>query len=217
MRSVRKLIFASFLALMVTAVPGAYTASANLPTALCKVNELPCAEGDQVKELHMTLNGILISHGLSPLFNVLCLGGLVLGEALGLAAAGSGGQQIHLSKLDFTACGTNATHTNCEIKPLVLPLLVGILKREPGLGIWTYLNGETLVKCSIPLIGTIDCIYKSEGLGFDVKSAGGTNGHGMLNAEATPIEKTSGSGFCSEETTITTGLLEPLEDVYISS
>jgi hypothetical protein len=229
-------------ALAAMAFVGASSAVAKEPTALCHQNEDPCpalsidekgVPHGRITELHMTLNGIGILHGLSPLFNVLCLSGLALGEVLGL-----GGelvvegkkvidpQQVHLSKLDFTLCGTNATHTNCEIKALELPILVDVLRTGASLGTATGLNGSTLVKCNIPLIGTIDCIYKGEGLGFDVKSAEAAKkegekeipaNHGMLNAEATPVEKTAGSGFCSEESTITQGLLEPLTDVYISS
>ena len=204
------LILTGLVTLFAIAIGGASAASANQATALCKANELPCAEANHVKELHMTLVGTGFLHGLTPLFNVLCLSGLVLGEVLGLASAGTGGQQTHLSKLDFTSCGTNSTHTNCEIKQLELPVLVDVLKTAANLGTATGLNGETLVKCNIPFIGTIDCIYEGAGLGFDVKSAGGTDGHGMLNAEATPVNKTAGSGFCSEESTITQGLLEPL-------
>jgi hypothetical protein len=208
---------AALTALAAMAIVGATSAMATEATALCKVNQNPCEAANLVTEQHMTLVGNGVLHGLSPLFNVLCLSGLVLGEVLGLAAAGSGGQQIHLSKLDFTLCGTNSTHTNCEIKQLVLPLLVDVLKTAANLGTATGLNGETLIKCTIPLIGTIDCVYEGAGLGFDVKSAGGTDGHGMLNAEATPVNKTAGSGFCSEESTITTGLLEPLTDTYLST
>jgi hypothetical protein len=228
---------AALTALAAMAIVGASSASAEA-TALCHDNAVPCKaeltvdvikdkEGKvteeillgPVKELHMTLTAetVGILHGLEPLFNVLCLNALLLGEVLGLAAAGSGGQQIHLSKLDFTNCGTNSTHTNCTIKALKLPVLVDVLKTGVGVGKATGLDGETLVNCNIPLIGEIDCVYKGEGLSFGVKSAGGTDGHGMLNAENTSVEKTAGSGFCSKFSTITTGLLEPLTDVYISS
>lgn len=201
---------AALTMLAAMAIVGASSAMATGNTALCADESNPCE--NPVTSLHMELTNIGILHGLSPLFNVLCLHGLALGEVLSLGNP----QAVHLSKLDFTNCGTNSTHTNCTISSLELPVLVNVLNEGGGLGKATGENGETLVNCTIPLIGTIDCIYEGKGLSFDVKSAEAGN-HGMLNAEAVSVKKTAGSGFCSAESTITQGLLEPLTDVYLSS
>jgi len=75
-----------------------------------------------------------------------------------------------------------------------------------------------LVKCTIPLIGTIDCLFEEAGLQFEGESANEKegSGHGMINLAEASLSKAEGSGFCSEEATITAGLLEPLVDIYIN-
>lgn len=211
MKPLRSLIFAGFLGLLALMIT---TSSAAGATALCADVSNPCE--NPITSLHVILTAgtVGVLHGLSPLVNVLCLNALADGEVLGLGTP----QEVHLSALNFTNCGTNATHSNCEIISLELRILVDILSAGGGIGSATGLNGETLVNCSIPLIGKIDCVYEGQAqLGYSVKSAGGTDGHGMLNAENTPLLKSTGSGFCSAESTITSGLLEPLTDTYISS
>jgi len=219
MRLTKMLGLAALAAVATMAFLGASSASATFNSMLCKKLEHVCEDPLENENFHLTLTnegagGVWVVHGLSPLFNILCLLVLLLGEGLELGVASSNEQyEIHIAKLTLFGCGTNATHTNCEIKSLELPVLVSLLTEElengggSGWGTLTKLNGETLVKCNIPLIGTIDCIY--EGAGTPSK-AENTGARGMVTANGVALEKTAGSGFCSAESTITQGLLEPL-------
>ena len=217
MRLMKMLGFVAIAALAAMAFLGASSASATFNSVLCKKLEHVCEDPLENKTFHLTLTqegtgGIWVVHGLSPLLNILCLSVLLLGEGLKLATAPNQ-YEIHLSKLDLSNCGTNSTHTNCEVKSLVLPVLTDLLTEQledgtgSGKGRLLFLNGEKLVKCNIPLIGEIDCIYEGKGTALSIKNTGE---RGMLTANATPIKKTAGSGFCSAESTITEGLLEPL-------
>ena len=216
--------FAALAAMAAMAFLGASSASAKYSSVLCLEKEHVCSEKNSVelKVIHLTQSAGSIGtlHGLTPLFNVLCLNVLALGETLHLGELDELAEppvreqyEIHLTKLDFTNCGTNATHNNCEIKSLVLPILLSLLTEElengsgNGWGTLTKLNGETLVKCNLPLIGTIDCIYEGKGTTFKAENTGA---RGMVTANGVALKKTAGSGFCSAESTITQGLLEPL-------
>lgn len=222
MRLMKMFGLAALAAVAAMAFVGVTSASATFPSVLCKAKEHVCSEANSIefKKVHLILTPGTVGelHGLEPLFNVLCLNVLVLGEGLELGELSETVHkqyEIHLTKFDPINCGTNSTHTNCEVKALELPILVSLLTRVlengsgSGAGAITGLNGQTLVKCNLPLIGEIDCVYKGEGTEFKAENTGE---RGMLTAEPVPLEKTAGSGFCSAKSTITKGLLEPLED-----
>jgi hypothetical protein len=203
---------AAIAAVAAMAFIGASSASANGPTALCKVATEPCPAGSLIANVHLINTagtvGILLGNG--PELTILCL--TILGQ--GTVGALGNPQIITTTALTFTNCGTNAAHNNCTITTTELPQL-NLLRTGAGVGTVTSVNGLTRVKCTI--IFEIDCTYTGAGLKFGVKSSGGTNGKGMLNAEGTPLENTAGSFLCPETSEITTGLLEPLENTFIST
>ncbi len=77
-------------------------------------------------------------------------------------------------------------------------------------------GAEVQVECeNIDIFGIdIECTYSFTEVSFHVEGATEGN-HGMLSLEAIPLEPVSGS-LCPEDTEVTAGFLEPLEDVYIS-
>jgi hypothetical protein len=203
-------------------------------TALCHNAELVCPKTltvdetgqklGQIKLIHMALTEGTVGkmHGSNPSIDILCLSTLAEGHVLGLAE-GPARQEIHLLSLTFGGCSSNGGHTNCTIASNASegnPTLVSVLNEGELLGKATALNGIVSVKCTILGIFKIDCEYEGAGLSFEVESAEHTegSGNGMLNAEATPLEKLAGGSLCPETSEITEGLLEPLEKpVYLES
>ena len=234
MRLIKAFGLAAIAATAAMAFVGASPAMATGSTALCHNDVIECPElsvhvikneqGEIIEEiplgqislLHMVLTAGHVGklHGTNPTINILCLEVLAEGHVLELAQP----QEIHLLELNFGGCGTNSGHSNCNIEALEIPVLIDVLNEGSGLGSATGQNGVTLVDCEVPFIGHVVCEYTGEGLGFDVKSAGGENGHGMLNSAGTELENIGGPGFlCSDTSEIEEGLLEPLTDVYLSS
>ncbi len=208
---------AAIAAVAAMAFIGASSASAT-STALCKVNEDPCAAGNQLSSLHMTntagtLGELLAIGGIE--LTVLCLNILAQAEVLALGSPLS----VHTKELNLTNCGTNAGHNNCTVNTAIKLPLFDLLKTGANLGQLTALSGEALVRCVIAGIIVIDCTYNGTGLSFTVEGAlhsGAGTGHGMLTSNGTELPLASGGGLCPEKSIIH-GLLEPLTHTWISS
>jgi len=214
MRLIKAFGLAAIAATAAMAFVGASPAMATGSTALCNTNTNPCTSPYELLHMQLTAGHVGKLHGTNPTINILCLEVLAEGHVLALGNP----QEIHLLELNFGGCGTNSGHSNCNIEALEIPVLIDVLNEGSGLGSATGQNGVTLVDCEVPFIGHVVCEYTGEGLGFDVKSAGGENGHGMLNSAGTELENIGGPGFlCSDTSEIEEGLLEPLTDVYLSS
>ncbi len=141
---------------------------------------------------------------LTDLVNVLCLTISVSGTPLGLAKP----QQVHITALSFTNCGTKSAHSNCQVTVLELPLS-NLLKTGLDAGTIAGTNGETLVNCdNIDIFGIdIHCIYDFTGLEFAV-------GAQHLTADDTSVSFVEGGGLCPEESFLD-GLLKTTANRYI--
>ena len=213
MRLIKTLSLGGFVAVAAMSFAGASPAMAS--TALCNTNTDPCES--PYKSLHTTLTEghVFKLHGTSPTLNILCLEVLAAGHVGALGEP----QEAEVSELNFGGCGTNSGHSNCEIEVLETPLyyhiyfLVGLFKAHIE-GLFALI----IIDCEVPFIGHIECEYGGEGLAYEMKSAGGENGHGMLNAAGTELENVGGAELlCPDTMEIEEGLLEPLTDVYLST
>jgi hypothetical protein len=205
MKALRNLGFSLTVALVAICFAGSSLAIATESTSLCKINESPCASGNQVKTVHMTGSMELKSTALT----VLCLSSLLtaeteqgLGHPLGLKVTG----------LIFSACGTNSSHNNCTLKAVVLPLF-DLLKISLNYATASVLNLGVQFMCG----ELINCVYEGGGASWEYKGAlleFGT-GHGMLSSAEWVLAKKE--GFLCPAESKWTGLYEPLEHVYVGS
>ena len=189
-------------ALVAAASLGAPSATAE-STALCKVGETPCSAENQLTSIHLQLASPLVIK--TSILTVLCLNALVQASVLALGNP----QAIHSKEFTFANCGTSASHNNCTISTLELPLF-NLLKTAKNLGVLTGSNGSVQVKCTF----FVECKYSSEGLALHVEGKSGENGHGMVEGEGVAL-KSSGGALCPKTAEIGLLLLEPLEDTYL--
>ena len=204
-RLIKMFGLAAIAAVAAMAFVGATSASAEKPTALCKVHTgLTCALTDQWNHLNNgeTIHSLNVGVGtlLSDIVDVLCLH--VLTEALPLALGNP--QNVHVTTLTILGCGTTSTHNNCTVTVETAPLS-DLLKTGLDEGTLEGLNGQTRLQCSnIPLIGSIDCKYDATGLLFEVAA-------NHLTANETPVTEIGSKFFCPDNPTLD-GLLETLPD-----
>ena len=214
MRLIKAFGLAAIAATAAMAFVGASSAMATGNTALCNTNSEPCNSAYELLHATLTAGHVFKLHGTSPTINILCLEVLAEGHVLALGNP----QEVHLLELNFSGCGTNSAHDNCIKESLELPILGDVLNEGGSLASLTLLNGVTLLICEVPFIGNIECEFAGAGLEFDAASAGGENGHGMVNSAGTQIENIGGPGsLCPDTSEIEEGLLEFLTDVYMSS
>lgn len=186
----------------------ASSAMATGSTSMCKVNETPCAAGNQVKSLHMVAGTSVLK---TSILTVLCLSSLAqvpitttLGNPLKTGA---------LTSLTWENCGSNAAHNNCTVTNLKLPTF-DVLRTAAGLGEATALGAEVLVLCG----ESLHCVYGGAAVtGFKVEGALHTAGagHGMFTASELKVPKVS--GFLCPAESKWTALYEPLEHVFLST
>ncbi len=220
MRLSKMLGMAVTAGVIMAAVIGTSSAMAGY-TALCKVNELPCAVANQVSVLQMakssgTVLSVEATGGIE--LTALCLNVSFKGEVLGLGSGGNGlSQSIHTTELNYANCGTNASHNNCFTSTVKLPLFE-LLKTAPNLGQLTALSGKILVFCSLFGFTVLHCVYDLTGLTFPFEGAlhsAGT-GHGMWTASGIVFPVLDGSFFCPVTTRVSF-LMEPTSHTWISS
>ena len=216
MKPIKMLGLAALAALMAMAFVGASSASAELPTVLCKVDELPCKEANWIKHVHEeTLSGspavLLNSVG-----NVLCTV-LFLGDVLSPYLDEPGGATwlvIH-GKFTYEGCVRHKSGggtENCTVKEVSTDVLIEVLKLKAETA-EVKGKGEVNVKCGL----FINCTYNGEGLKGEAKGpllSSEKNGSVSISEQTT---NKVGGGLCPETAKLditTTPLPDP---VYISS
>jgi hypothetical protein len=220
-RLIKMFGLAALAAVAAMAFVGATSAMANGSTALCKTHEEPCltvAQLEALQELqeemeetvtvpdppvdnhatsvHMVNEGV--GRLLSSLATILCLNVLVQATPLGLGNP----QSVHATAMEFTGCGTNANHTNCEVEVEESPLS-NLLKTGLDTGSLTATNGQSRVICE-NIFGfiDIDCKYNTTGILFAI-------GGGHLTANETPVTEVGSKALCPKTSTLD-GLLKGL-------
>jgi hypothetical protein len=182
---------------------GASSASAG-NTQLCKVHtSTTCPAGSAATGVHFVNEGV--GFLLNNLVDVLCL--TVLGQGTPLALGSP--QQVHSTALNFTNCGTSASHNECVITTEVQPLF-NLLHTALNVGQLTAEGGVTRVKCTVFGFIKIDCKYGTAGLEFEVK---GGNPATLTTSEK-EVTFLGGSALCPDESSLD-GTVKTLEAAYI--
>jgi len=221
-KAIKMLGLAALTALMAMAFVGASSAMAKEPTALCKVDELPCETENIVTHVHETTLSGAKATLLNSISNVLC-DVLFLGDVLSENAGVKGLSELLEPKpgehfwMPLLISGT-FTYSNCvDEKPNSCtvteesgPAHIDVLKLSKELA---EVTGEGLVKV---VCSGISCKYNGEGL----------SGHALgpltsseLNGEVTLSEQTTTKvgGLLCPSTAKLDIATTPLEKVYISS
>jgi hypothetical protein len=199
MRPIKMLGLAAIAAVAAMAFVGVTSASA-ANTQLCATHTgLTCSS--PANSLHLVNEGVL--RVLNNLNAVLCLN--VSLEATPLALANP--QSVHTTALEFTGCGTNSAHTNCEIVVEELPLF-NLSKTGLDQGVLTATNGQLSVICENVLGGlTIECTFDMTGAELGV---GG--GHATVNEM--PLTEVGSDFMCPSEPQLD-GLLKGTSAAYV--
>ncbi len=199
---------AAVAAVAAMAFVGATSASA-ISTQLCNSHTaLTCGAGQGSTTISMNNAHDGVGFLLTDLVDVLCL--TVSGSGTPLALKENKPQEIHITHLLFTNCGTKSAHSNCQITVLELPL-ANLTKTGLDTGTLEGTNGLTLVNCdNIDIFGIdIHCIYDATGLTFSV-------GAQHLTASNTQVNVAGGDSgdLCPEESFIH-GLLHTTANRYV--
>jgi len=186
---------------------GVSSALAEGSTAVCETHTAAtCASPVSLVTFHQTGTSTLVLGSTT----ILCLSGNLEGHVEGGFTHLANPLGIEVLILDFSQCGTNAAHSNCEVTATKKGLL-DLLKTALNLGTATYLGVNLLVKC----IG-IECnVGGSEIKGFELIGALHTAsaGHGLVIANNLSMP-TSGT-FCPSGVAHWTAKFEPLVHLYL--
>jgi len=201
-RTIKMIGLTALAALTAMAFVGASSAMAE-STALCKVDESPCAEANRVSHVHETTLSGNKAKLLSEELNVEC-DVLFLGEA----SPTLGNPLTITGTFTYTSCGSGA---GCAVEEINGPATIEVLKTAHELAGVTG-EGEVKVTC---LFGFIKCVYNGTGLsghGLGPLLSTETNGEVRLEEQKT----TKVSGTCEPEAKLDI-LTTPLAATYISS
>jgi hypothetical protein len=210
MRLIKMIGFAAVAAIAAMAFAGAGSAMANGTTALCKVNEEPCAPGNLTGHIHFESVGEPTLETFSPNLTLKCLSSLALGDAEALGNPTG----VTLTQLTWTGCYLapfSGTH-NCTYTTEV-PGLIDVLRTAANLGTATLLGTEIRLTCG----AVINCVYGGPTItGLTVEGAlhNGSTSHGKLKAPGIALPKKK--GLCPAVSTWTAEF-ESLEHFFIST
>lgn len=183
MKAPRKIGLAVVAAIVTMGLIGTPSAMA-ATTALCKVDEDPCAEANQVAEVHYEAENVNI---LTPTGG----GGYDYGCSHALLSATVsklGETQILKGQtLTFSSCGGGCTRTTVELGTL------SVLRTEDELAKITANGFEINVTCS----GFTNCRYSFNEQSAALKGPLVTSDNGHITFQETPLERVSGL-FCPE-------------------
>ncbi len=195
MRSVKILGLAALAALVATALAGVSSATAS--TALCKVDENPCAKANQVTEVHFVAEPVLIH---TSTMDYEC-------DALLSATVGELGetQVLTAQSLVYSNCNQGCARTVKKLGTLSLQRTEAETAKIKGSGF------EIYVQCS----GQIDCTYAFNGLNGTALGALLTSDNGHLRFEEATLEKIG--GFLCPLVATLSGLFEALQAFYVES
>ncbi len=198
MRTIKLIGLAALAALSAMAFVGASSAMAEGSTALCTVDQTPCAAGNLLGTVHEESVGkaTLLSSALNVECNVLFSGTATLGNPATVTG-----------KFTYSSCNNSCTVTEQSASSTISVLRLGHeLADVTG-------KGEVKLNC---LFGFLKCVYngtnlKGHGLG-PLLSSGSANGEVRIEGQKTTVV----SGSCPAEAFLDI-LTAPLKPVYISS
>lgn len=172
MKSVKTFVLAVIGVLAAAALIG--TSSATASTALCKVDESPCAKANQVTEIHLVAEPVLIHTSTMDYECNASLSATVgeLGES----------QTLTAQSLTYTSCNQGCTRTVKKLGTLSLERTGTETAKISGSGF------EIHVVCS----GQIDCSYAFNGLNGTALGALLTSDNGHFRFEGSTLEKLGG-------------------------
>lgn len=179
------------------ALVGTSSAMAEGSTALCKVDQTPCAAGNLVTTVHEVSVGkaVLLNSTFTVECDVLFSGTAKLGNPATVTGA-------------FTYSGCNSL---CSVREVNGPAVISVLRLGHELADITG-KGEVIIKC---LFGFINCVYSGTGLqghGLGPLLAAQANGEVRIEGQKPSIV----SGQCPQEAFLDL-LTTPLTATYISS
>jgi hypothetical protein len=195
MKPVKKLGLAVIAVLVATALAGASSATAS--TALCKVDENPCAKANQLTEVHFVAEPILI-HTSTMDYECNALLSATVGE-LGES------QTLTAQSLVYTGCNQGCTRTVKKLGTLSLERTEAETAKISGSGF------EIYVQCS----SKIDCTYAFNGLNGTALGALLTSDNGHLRFEEATLEKVG--GFLCPLVATLSGLFVASQAFYVES
>ena len=198
------------LAALVLAIFNAAPAMGEGVTALCKVHDSPCAEKDQVKNIHLANKGIVIFRN-DPI-DILCLEFLIDAEVLNPDDP----QQLHTTAFDLYKCGWGSAHSECTVTMEELPNFT-VSQTPLDLGVLIAENGKMHLFCEGAFKLMKECTFDLTGMEVGLEGALHTEktGHGMAT-DSSEIWREGFGILCYEEASFEF-LLEPLEHVHIVS
>lgn len=209
MRLIKAFGLTAITAVAAMAFVGASSAMA-ANTALCKVNESPCAEANQVKTLHAvtTEEPTLLPIGFGT--NIKCLSSLTKVNVLALGAPQVG----HIEELVWTHCYRVDNGNLCEVVNELLGLLKA-LRTAANLADVESEGTSVLVRCGFLIHCTFKTIAGSKlhGLGA---VAGGIKGHLTATEFKLETDNAHPVGICPNESRWD-ALYGASENVYITS
>lgn len=195
MKPVKMLGLAVVAALAATVLIG--TSSASASTALCKVDENPCAKANQVTEVHFVAEPVLIH---TSVMDYEC--NALLSATVGELAES---QTLTAQSLTYTSCNQGCTRTVNKLGKLTLERTEAETAKLTGSGF------EIHVQCS----GKIDCTYAFNGLNGTALGALLTGDNGHLRFEGATLEKIGGL-LCPTVATLS-GLFVASQAFYVES
>jgi len=196
MKPTKMLGIATIATVTVMAFAGASSAMAQ-STALCKVDENPCAKANQVTEVHFVAEPILI-HTSAMDYECNALLSATVGE-LGEP------QVLTAQSLQYTSCNQGCTRTVKKLGKLSLERTEAETAKISGSGF------EIYVQCS----GQIDCTYAFNGLNGTALGALLTGDNGHLRFEGATLEKIG--GFLCPTVATLSALFHASQAFYVES
>jgi hypothetical protein len=179
-----------------TALVGASSAMAS--TALCKVNEDPCAEANLVTEVHYTAEKVLIHTSTMDYECSALLSATVskLGEKT---------QTLEAQSLVYTNCNQGCSRTVKKLGTFTVERTEAETAKIDGTGF------EIFVECSTQ----INCSYAFNGLTGTMLGAGLTGDNGHITYNEATLERIGGL-FCPTVATLS-ALFVASKAVYVKS
>jgi hypothetical protein len=171
-------------------------------TALCKVDETPCSEANQVTEVHYEADNINI---LTPTggggYDYGCSHALLSATVSKLAET----QTLEGQSLTYSSCGGGCTRTTIELGTL------SVLRTEGELAEITANGFEVNVSCS----GFTNCRYSFNEQSGTLKGPLLTGDNGHITFQEAPLERVS--GFLCPELVKLDALFVASKPVYVKS
>jgi len=166
-------------------------------TALCSVEEDPCEESNQIKEISYEADDLTV---LTSVMNYVC-------DSTFSAAVSKLGkpQTLEVTKMSYTSCDQGCTRTVEKLGTFTVTRTEGEFGEISGSGF------EVHVVCGIQ----INCTYAFNGLNGTIQGPSLTGDNGHLTFKGALFEKVK--GFLCPESALLDALFVASKPVYVSS